>query len=60
MNTLLIYLILNGVGRWEFLMIERATAQGYCEKLQHDVASVYEARPGNIRIVCTDSKLFEI
>ena len=60
MNTLLIYLILNGVGRWEFLAIERTAAQGYCEKLQRDVASVYEARPGNIRIVCADSKRLEI
>ncbi|MCP4615627.1 MAG: hypothetical protein GY844_04230 [Bradyrhizobium sp.] len=60
MNTLLIYLILNGVGRWEFLTLERTTALGYCEKLQQDVASAYEARPGNIKIVCSDSRQVEI
>jgi hypothetical protein len=60
MNTLLIYFILNGLGRWEFLTVERVPAQGYCETLQHDVASVYEARPGNFRIVCADDKQVEI
>lgn len=60
MNMLLIYLILNGLGRWEFLTIERVPAQGYCETLQHDVAGVYEARPGNFRIICADDKRIEI
>jgi hypothetical protein len=60
MSTLLIYLILNGLGRWEFLTIERVSAQGYCEALQRDVARVYEARPGNVRIICAEGKPAQI
>ena len=60
MNTLLIYLILNGLGRWEVLTIERVPASGYCETLRHDVAGVYDARPGNFRIVCADDDQIEL
>jgi hypothetical protein len=59
MNTLLIYFILNGLGRWDFLMVEPTPAPGYCAALRHDVANVYEARRGNFRIVCADDKRVE-
>jgi hypothetical protein len=60
MNVLLIYFMLNGLGQWEFLMIERVPAQDYCQALQHDVASVYDALPGNFKIVCTNDERIEI
>jgi hypothetical protein len=58
MDVLLVYLMLNGFGRWEFLT-ERVSAKDYCEALQRDVAGVYEARPGNFKIICVDDKRTE-
>jgi hypothetical protein len=55
MNALLVYLILNAAGKWEFLTVERVPNRTYCEVLQADVARAYQGKRGNFRIVCTDN-----
>jgi hypothetical protein len=60
MTVLLIYLMLNNLGRWEFLTIDRVSALGYCEALERDVAAAYKALPGNFKIICVDDHRSEI
>lgn len=60
MSTLLIYLILNAAGRWEFLAIEHVGSEAYCAVLANSVAGIYEGKPGNMRIVCAEDKGFEL
>jgi hypothetical protein len=58
-NVLLIYLSLNSFGQWEFLTYS-VSAPTYCAALQHDVAGVYQARPGNFKIICAYDKRTQI
>jgi hypothetical protein len=58
-NVLLIYLTLNSLGHWEFLTYS-VSAPTYCAALRHDVAEVYEARPGNFKIICVDDRRTQI
>jgi hypothetical protein len=61
MNTLLIYLILNGLGRWEFLTVERAPgdldqrlthAGNYLAHVQdHEVPEEHRKELGEIKAI---------
>lgn len=70
--TLMVYFILASVtiapdgartNNWEFFAIEHVNgfdSREYCERLAGNVAGVYEAKPGNMRIICTDDLSVEL
>jgi hypothetical protein len=60
MSVLVVYFMLMRSGAFEVVSIERNRDADYCTYLAQDLDKVFDGKIGNIVVVCTEDKGFEL